>query len=404
VNRPAKPLPRVAIDVRYLRRPDVGISVYITSFVRELLERNWPVELLCDSEAQRNELESLFPSSRVVALTRGQGFFWEQITLPAYLKRSRPTLFVAPANWGIPLLYIGPTRLVVVVHDLIPLRMPKAYLLPDLFWSAKYLLSTAIAALRSDWVITNSRATAADVRRLWRRRQLRVVYPGALRDPSVGSAVNGAGDAGGYFLYAGGAGPRKNVRRLLEAMAALRLDGDDRKLVISGSSGKLIESEVEQMGLGDVVKFTGSVKSEALVELVRRSDAVVHPSQMEGFGLPIVDALANGVPVVCGRLPAVQEIAGDLPHYADVNDVSSIAAAMRTAGTVGSRLRVRERAPSHFCALRTRNECAGAVQVLTEIADSGRFMSVRRRALAVRPAESGDGEIRRRSSRAGAES
>ncbi|MGB9113073.1 MAG: glycosyltransferase family 1 protein, partial [Acidimicrobiales bacterium] len=355
MNRQANSWPRVAIDARYLSRPDVGISVYITSFVRELLESGWPVELLCDHESQRIELEKLFPSCRAVALRPGHGFFWEQVTLPVYLKRARQSLFVAPANWGIPLLYIGATRLVVVVHDLIPLRMPKEYLLQDLRWSAKYLLSTAIAALRADWVITNSRATANDVRRLWRRRRLRTVYPGALRAPFVeGLATDPPHEAGAYFLYAGGAGPRKNVRRLLEAMATLRREGDERKLLISGSSGRLIEPDAEQMGLGDVVCFTGSVEAEVLVALTQGADALVHPSCMEGFGLPVVDALIQGTPVVCGRLPAVQEVAGDLPHYAEVDDALSIAEAMREAGTAAARQRLRERAPSHFRSLRAR--------------------------------------------------
>lgn len=156
------------------------------------------------------------------------------------------------------------------------------------------------------------------------------------------------------------------------------------------------------MGLDDVVTVTGTVDKPTLVALMRAADALVHPSRMEGFGLPVVEALTCGTPVVCGRLPALREVAGDLPFYADLDDPSSFAQAMRAASTPAARNRLRAQVRSHSRVLNQREECRGVVPVLLEIAGNVPEESARRRRGLLRPTESRDGEVRRRSSAAGA--
>src|SRR5579863_10268272 len=349
---------RIAVDARYLRRPGVGISNYLRSLVDDLLRAGWPLALLTDDESHGEALRETYPTAEVGVLLERGGFMWEQRALPSYLRRTRPDIYLAPANWGIPLLYYGTTRLVVIVHDLIPLRLWRRYLFDDLRWSVKYLASTFITAIRADVIIADSKATESDVRRLLRRRRTYVAYPTVFNkdrplDQTATSetrAVHADLDDG-YFLYAGGMGPRKNVPALLEAFAQLRLGGDRRRLVITGSASEVIAPQISALGLNDGVIRTGYVSDEELDLLFKNADAVVHPSLMEGFGLPVIEALMRGTPVVCGRLPAVVEAAGSLPHYADAVTADSLAEAMRTAGTDEARRSLREQAAAHFAEL-----------------------------------------------------
>lgn|GEM_PF-846541 len=365
--------PRVALDARYLRRPDVGISVYLRSAIDDLVRAGWHVTLLTDGEADASRLRAAFPGAEAAALRCRSGLAFEQVQILRYLRRHRPDVFVAPANWGVPLLYAGRTVLVVVVHDLIPLRRPAMYLLGDVPWSAKYLLSSMIAALRADWVIANSRATADDVARLWRRRRVRTVYP-AMPAPTPAAARPAAGapygegplPESGYYLYTGGAGPRKNLPALFEALVQLRRAGDARPLLVTGSAGTLIASMAGERLQGAVVA-TGSLPPEELRRVVAAADAVVYPSLLEGFGLPVVEALASGTPVVCARLPAFVEVAGELPHYVDVTDAGALAQAMRVAAEVPDRPGLQRLAASRFAALAGHRESAGIVPALDEI-------------------------------------
>jgi len=373
----ARRAPRVALDARYLRRPDVGISVYLRSAIDDLIGAGWRVTLLTDDEADALRLGSAFPHAEAVALACRSGLAFEQVQVLRYLRRRRPDVFVAPANWGIPLLYAGRTVLVVVVHDLIPLRRPAMYLLGDVSWSAKYLVSSLIAALRADWVIANSRATADDVARLWRRRRVRTVYPAMpmpvpVPAPPPGSAGarqpsgEGPPHEPGYFVYTGGAGPRKNLPALFGALEQLRRAGDTRPLLVTGSAGALITS-MAGARLERSVVATGSLPVEELRRVVAEADAVVYPSLLEGFGLPVVEALASGTPVVCARLPAFVEVAGELPHYVDVTDAGALARAMREAAETADRGALRQLAASRFAALASHREAAGIVPALEEI-------------------------------------
>ena len=168
---------RLGIDVRYLRRPGMGISGYVHQAVLELLAAGADLTLVTDSEDHRLSLRSAYPSATAVALVGRSGFRWEQQKLPRHLDTAQYDAYIAPANYGLPFSYRGPTAMILIVHDLIPLRLGHLYLLPRPRWAVYYLLSTAIATARADQVIAPSYATARDVVRLLRHRNVSVAYP-----------------------------------------------------------------------------------------------------------------------------------------------------------------------------------------------------------------------------------
>ncbi len=364
-------VPQIAIDSRYLRRRGVGLAVCLARLINDLLATEWRVVLLTDHAEHGEALRESFPSAEVAVYPCSSGFRWEQWWTLRYLYCFRPDIFIAPANWGVPLLYFGRTRLVVLVHDLIPIRLSRMYLFRDLRWSAKYLLSTLIAALRSDWVIANSRATASDVRHFWRKKRIRTVYPMVPAVPGAPPAVLLRPVSASPFVYTGGVDPRKNVHQLLKAFSLLRQSGDNRQLFVTGFNSDIIRPLISAYHLEESVVLTGYLSDEDVRALIRQAGALVYPSLMEGFGLPVIEALSLGIPVVCGPLPSLIELAGDLPHFTDVNDASAIAHAMCVAATDEARERLRAAAPAHFAALSQRKESQGWLPVLEEILEAG---------------------------------
>ena len=234
-------------------------------------------------------------------------------------------MYVAAANYGLPLLYGGPTSLIVVVHDLIPLRLPRTHLVPRPAWAVKYLISTTISVLRSTLVVANSESTARDVRKIFHKTALRIAYPPLPPARSQRAEGPPGGLPPKYFVYAGGYDARKNVPVLLRSFALFRAEVSRTiRLVLLGEKYAAVTELIGSLGLNDSVHQTGYVDDETKFSVIRGSIAVVHPSTTEGFGIPLVEAFASDVPVVCGTGGALREVGGNAPIYVDGSSVQSI--------------------------------------------------------------------------------
>jgi glycosyltransferase involved in cell wall biosynthesis len=329
----------VALDARYLKRRDVGISVYLRGMIDRLAEAGVPQVLLTDD---RDHARGLAHEHRLraVALPGRSGMAWEQLRLPRWLRDARPQALIAPANYGLPLVPVRGVRRIAVVHDLIPLRMIRTYFAGDPRWYAKYAISLAITLTVADVIVTPSEATASDVCRLGRRAVV-------VRRPDLPTAIRPGlpvpdGWPQRYVLYNGGRDRRKNVPRLLEAFARYRAGGGDHHLVLMGGGYEAFAADLGRLGLADAVVLPGFVPEEDKDRALAGAAAVVYPSSWEGFGLPLVEAFAAGIPVVCGRGGAQAEIGGDAALYVDVGDAESIAAGIARATEPGRRATARD--------------------------------------------------------------
>jgi glycosyltransferase involved in cell wall biosynthesis len=362
-------LSRVGIDVRYLQRPGVGISRYVDQGVREILEAGARVTLITDSERHADALRATFASAETVVLLGRSGFLWEQRRLPRHLAAAGYDAYVAPANYGLPLAYRGPTRLVLVVHDLIPLRLGHLYLLRRPLWAVKYLLSIAIAAARATQVIAPSHATARDIGRLLRRRNVAVAYP-PIPAPETGTDGTQAArvpdllleadsrTVKSYFIYNGGADIRKNVPTLLRAFAQVRQVLPDIELAMIGPGREYYRHLIGRLGLQGHAHALGYVDEATKRAILNSAVALIYPSRIEGFGLPILEAMAAGIPVVSGTGGSLPEVGGNAATYVPCINDESLAAAMvsvthedvrevaRSAGAVQLRLLMNRRQES----------------------------------------------------------
>ena len=181
-------------------------------------------------------------------------------------------------------------------------------------------------------MVTDSDFSRAEILRHLdlRPEKVRVVSPG-LPEWTAGLSDRPA-RAGGYFLYTGGLGMRKNLGRLVDAFAMAReATGSEASLVVTGELaevGLALRSYVERRGLADMVVFTGYENEESLASLYRGAFACVYPSLYEGFGLPVLEAMAAGVPVITSSGSSMEEIAAGRALLADPTDTVSLAAAI----------------------------------------------------------------------------
>lgn len=229
----------------------------------------------------------------------------------------------------------GGAGLVVTVHDLAPLHFPDRY--PR---STRLVLRRGmrIAALEADRIICPSESTASEVEELLdvERERLRVVPHGVdLPPPDPESArafVERRGIVEPYVLWVGTQEERKNVGAVLDAFALISQRDPDLTLVLHGPAGWL--GEEVAVGLrrrnldGRVRASEGSLTREELAALYARAVMFVFPSLYEGFGLPVLEAMACGTPVVASNRSAVPESAGDAGLLVDPTDPEEIAGAM----------------------------------------------------------------------------
>jgi glycosyltransferase involved in cell wall biosynthesis len=261
---------------------------------------------------------------------------WEQAALPLLARQAQLDLLHGAVNIN-PALSPCPT--VVTVHDLSFMRTPQAF--PPM--QRAYLHSQvrrSVAAARR--VIAVSQATKQDVVDLFGAPadRIDVVYNGvdASFCPAPAGEVEafrrGAGLPERFILHLGTLEPRKNLPRLVQAFAQVRAHDAGQpavKLVLAGGRGwdyDAIFAEVARQGLEQEVLFPGYVSDEDLAWWYRAAAVFVYPSLLEGFGLPVLEAMACGAPTVTSNLSSLPEVAGDAALLVDPMSVDALAGAL----------------------------------------------------------------------------
>ncbi len=268
---------------------------------------------------------------------------WEQAVAPIAAIRAGLDVLFCPVN-VVPLAATVPT--VVTVHDLAFLAHPEA------FHTAKRRYLTAMTRLsvhRAQRVIAVSGHTRNDLVRHFGLRAERVtVIPNAadarFRPTDDSNAISRFKDAHGlpdhFILFVGTLEPRKNLRRLIEAFASLAADHRETKLVIVGAAGWLtsdLAPLVQTRGLSNRIIFTGYVPDDELPLWYQAATIFCYPSLYEGFGLPVLEAMACGTPVITARTSSLPELTGDAALLVDPTAVTELTDALKTVLADGSR-------------------------------------------------------------------
>lgn len=255
----------------------------------------------------------------------------EQAWLPWAAARARVDILHTLAS-PTPVLWRGLAAM--TVHDATPWLHPDA---AGTRWYARPLYPQALS--RAAAIFTVSEAAREDlVRAAGAPRERVFVTPNGV-DPALFELRPPEGPRAPYLLSVSTFEPRKNLPLLLEAFRRLRREGRDLQLVVVGR-----QAWTQFLPLGELaphVRLTGAVPDEELHALYAGAACFVMPSLHEGFGLPLAEAMAAGIPAVASDIPALREVGGETVRYADPRDPEGLAAAVREAldDREGSQLR-----------------------------------------------------------------
>ncbi len=311
------PIPTVAVDASpALREVHTGTEVYARELVRRLprLAPGLRWLLLSSRPGDLDHLDLLvLPQRRL----------WSQTRVPLALARLRPDLFFAPSH-VVP--FLAPGRTLTVVHDLAYERFPAAYPGADRLYLR---LTTRWAVRRCPLILTVSEATAADLVEMYGvdPARIRVVPPGIAPAPRVAAApsrLRRLGVEKPFVLHVGRVEARKNQEAAAAAVARVR----GLRLVCAGP---VVDVEAAERLRRQGATVLGRVDQSDLEQLFRSAEALVFPSLYEGFGFPIAEAMARGLPVVTVRSSSLPEVGGDAALYASSpRDVAGLADAIES--------------------------------------------------------------------------
>jgi glycosyltransferase involved in cell wall biosynthesis len=327
---------RIAIDARKLR--DYGIGTYIRNLVRHLARIDRSTEYVLIVQPADIEIAAeLGENFRAVPDWSGAYSLREQLTIPMDLRRERVDLFHAP-HYVLPPL--TPCKSVVTIHDCIHLRFPQY--LPNRLGYVYARSSLWVATHRATRVLTVSETSKRDILRYFRvpESKIDVIYnaiderlEAAPTDAELAQVQERYQLNDPFVLYAGNIKPHKNLERLIEAFNTLRRGGLEHvKLLIIGdeiSKYASLRRTVHRYKLHKHVRFFGFVSDKTLASLYRLASVFVFPSLYEGFGLPPLEAMAAGTPVITSNVSSLPEVVGDAAILIDPYEPDEIAAAMR---------------------------------------------------------------------------
>lgn len=332
---------KILINLSVVFSQPTGISNYATNLVPYLnLKKLQPTLLAAENYPDFNCYS--IPNN----LTPAQGtkghfsrLWWTQFQLPRICKNLQSQLLFSPLPEA-PLYNKCPY--VVTVHDVIPLRFPKRFspltpyhrhYIPEVLKQAEHIICNSVATARdiTDFLhIPAKKITpiplAYDANR-FQAPQNSDTQNSSTQSPNSSKKYNSQ-----YFIYIGRQDPHKNVHRLITAFAGLP-NKKDYQLWIAGSRDKrytpLLQALATELDIGEQVKFLDYVSASELPTIISQAIALVFPSLWEGFGFPVLEAMACGTPVITSNISSLPEVTGGAAVLIDPYNQDEITAAMQ---------------------------------------------------------------------------
>lgn len=330
---------RIGINGRFLVAKRTGVQRAAFNLIRTLVEIDRENQyLIFTGRGQVGRPEWNYPNVQVVEsdLREGESFLnhvWEQLWLPVLAHRHKVDLLHSPANVA-PLFYRGTS--VVHIHDLCFVVNPQWY---SFTFRTVYNFIIPRLARRASRVITCSNNSKNDLLHFCRLAADKVslvywavddIFLKRTSDASSGSQIE-AKSLGEFILYVGSLEPRKNINTLIKAYVQLRRNNPNLKpkLVLIGGESPLfadVQLRVKDYA-GDIV-FKGFIDDETLRAFYSKAALVAYPSLYEGFGLPPLEAMASGTPVITSDGSSIPEVVGEAALMIDPRSVDQLTNAM----------------------------------------------------------------------------
>ncbi len=324
---------RVALDCRTITAHKTGDRTYALQLANALARRAPPESLTWYTWEPAGDLLPGPPAGLEVVLAASPRWLWTPLLFPRDL--ARRGIEVAHVQYLVPPR--APCPVITTIHDIAFRRFPHLFPLKH-----RLLLNTLIpfAVRQAALVLTGSESTRRDLVELMGARPERVVvtpyaagreYRSGPKEAARERVIEALDIQQPYILSVGVRQPRKNLARLVRAYG--RIAGDvPYRLVIVGREGWAesgMQQAVAEIPVARRPIFTGYVEDDLLPDLYRAADLFAYPSLYEGFGLPVLEAMACGTPVLTSNLSSLPEVAGDACLLVDPHDEAAIAEGLR---------------------------------------------------------------------------
>ena len=313
---------KIAVDARMLKMS--GIGTYLQNLIQ-----NDCYNIVLGNKEDLKEYEAHFQND-IEFNTKIYGIK-EQLKFPyKELKKLKPDILHVP-HYNIPIFYRG--KMVVTIHDLTHLVLPE--FLPSKFAKIYAKFMIGLAAKKASKVITVSENTKNDILKMFKVKpeKIDVIYNGVSQDFKIKPKEETEYLYQKYniprdkkiLMYVGNLKPHKNLERLLEAYSKLD-DIEKTCLLLVGKAFENYNLEIKekQLNIENKVIRTGIIEKEELIDLYNIADLFVFPSLYEGFGLPVLEALACGTPVACSNSSSIPEVGGEFTKYFNPYDVEEM--------------------------------------------------------------------------------
>ncbi len=324
---------KIAVDARPLSHALAGIGRYTDSLLREMIPRGHDWYLYSDRPllVDYSALGSVTVRSPEKVVRPGA--IWSQWGFVNWARQDRVDLFWSPRH-HLPIFLPVKMKKLLTVHDLVWLRYPAT--MKPRGWLLE-LLFMPLSLLLADGIIAVSRFSAEEVSRTFHVSMDKIkTIPEAAFSTSVELDDGELPELlqKKYFLFVGTPEPRKNLNRLLEAYKNFldrELDHKPALYIVGGSGwGHQISDTVQSLDLDEHVSILNDIDDAALEKLYKHAHVLLMPSLYEGFGLPILEAMSQGTPVITSNCSSLPEIAGKAALFIDPYDIQSISDAMES--------------------------------------------------------------------------
>lgn len=333
---------RIGIDARFFGPIGKGLGRYTQKLIENLekIDTNDEYFIFLKSE-NFDEYKPKNKNFKKVKADYDWYGFSEQFFFPRLLNRYKLDLMHFP-HFNVPLLYFG--KFVVTIHDLILINFPtirSSTLSPVYYWikflAYKIVIKSAIA--RSERIITVSNFTKSDILKNYKsvsEKKIKVTYEACedfcMLSPNKDKEIlERYGIKKPYIMYVGNAYPHKNLKRLILAFGQVKKNKKSLKLVLVGKTDYFY-LRLKKLANGKKIKdiiFAGYVMDYELDTIFHNAKAYVFPSLYEGFGLPPLEAMAKGTPVISSDHLCMKEVLGNSAYYFNGNKISEISKAIQ---------------------------------------------------------------------------
>lgn len=303
----------IYVNGRFLTHPMTGVERYAYSICRAFVEQQQPFAVVCP----KGEIQPCYDTSGMTIIRYGAGksHFWEQCVLPFFFLGKKDYIVLSFTGLG-PILI---SRKIMTIHDL-SFLFNRSWFSNAYYWW--YKLMTPLAIRTSRKIITVSQFSKQEILRFYpfiKANKINVVYGGIDHDKfSPPPATTAATKP--YALAVSSIDPRKNFPMLIKAFRGIK----NCQLFIVGKHHRVFGQQEGLQEESDNIHYLGRVSDEELLTLYHQAECLIFPSLYEGFGLPLLEAMACGCPVLASDIQVFREVCGDAAIYFNPHDPQNI--------------------------------------------------------------------------------